>query len=518
MRRTGGLLAAVAAMSGAMVVLAPGAGAATVGGGGDAIQRAIDGAASGETILVEAGTYGAIDFGGKDVEVRSLAGPGETVIDAGGAGTAVTFDGGETRSAVLNGFTVTGGWNASSGAGIHVAFSSPTIVGNIIEGNVGCSGVGLRSYFGSPRIEDNVIRGNSSAPTGYSGCRGGGVYIGGASDAELVGNEIYGNHADAAGGGVELNASGNPLVARNVISGNDASRGGGLESLNANHGRFEQNVIRGNHARVEGGALSWTGPSSDHGFSFVNNTVVANTSDGTADGAVFSYFLQDATFVNNVFAVASGDAFTCGSPYGAQAPSVFASNTLYAGPGADPVGDTCDVSRVSDGNQVTDPMVDTTGAPLRDSPLVDTGASIALVHDVDVIGAARVVDGDGLGGAVIDRGAYESPENLVSAPSAPESLTASFQKRQRARVTWSPPADDGGSAITGYELLVVETGEHQRLSPAVHATTIADVHHTGTYEIRVWATNAAGSGEPAVVVLSGGDDGDGPKCHPKRGC
>ena len=518
MKRTGGLLAAVVTMGAAMVVGTSTAGAATVGGGGDAIQQAIDAAAPGDVVYVEAGSYGPIDFGGKDVEVRSLAGPGATVIDAGGDGTAVIFDGGETRAAVLSGFTITGGWETYQGAGIHIARSSPTIVGNVIENNVGCSGVGIYSSFGSPRIEANVIRGNSSAPTGWSGCRGGGVYIGGASAAELVGNQISGNHADAAGGGVELNAAGDPLVARNVISGNDAARGGGLESLNGNHGRFEQNVIRGNHADVEGGAVHWTGPSGDHAFRFVNNTVVANTSGGDADGAVFTYFIQSASFVNNVFAVTAGDAFTCGDPYSDQRPGVFASNTLYAGPGADPVNAGCGVSRVADGNQVTDPVVDTSGAPGPGSPLVDTGSAVSLAHAVDVVGAARVADGDGSGGATIDRGAFERPAPaVITAPSAPLDLEASFTKRQQALVTWSAPADDGGSPVTGYELVVVETGERQVLSSTARSATISGVPDTGTYEVRLRAVNAVGPGAPAVVTL-GGSGGGGPKCHPKRGC
>lgn len=517
MKRTGGLFAAVVTVGAAMVVATPTAGASTVGGGGSAIQQAIDAAAPGAVIYVEAGTYGPIDFGGKDVEVRSLAGPASTVIDAGGSGTAVTFDGGETRAAVLSGFTVTGGWEPYQGAGIHIASSSPTIVGNVIEDNVGCSGAGIRSSFGSPRIEGNVIRGNTSAPTGWSGCRGGGVYIGGASAAELVGNQILGNHADAGGGGVTLNAAGDPLVARNVISGNDAARGGGLESANANHGRFEQNVIRGNHADAEGGAIHWTGPSGDHAFRFANNTVVANTSGGDADGAVFTYFLQGASFVNNVFAVTAGDAFTCGYPYPAQTPATFTANALYAGPGADPVSTSCAVSRFEDGNQVADPMVDTTGAPVEGSPLVDTGAAVSLAHAVDVVGAARIVDGDGNGSAAIDRGAFERAEVTVTVPSAPQGLAAGFTKRQQARVTWSAPADDGGSPVTGYELVVVETGERQLLPASARSATISGVRDTQSYEIRLRASNSVGAGAPAVVTLEASGDG-GQNCHPKRGC
>ncbi len=103
------------------------------------IQAAIDASVSGDTVLVAPGTYReAIDFNGKIITVESEQGPAVTVIDATGQPTVVTFKSGETRDAILSGFTITGGRNIYSGAGISVSFSSPTIRENIITGNRGC--------------------------------------------------------------------------------------------------------------------------------------------------------------------------------------------------------------------------------------------------------------------------------------------------------------------------------------------------------------------------------------------
>lgn len=78
----------------------------------------------------------------------------------------VLFTGGETRAAVLEGFTLTGG-NAGlafpqfgRGGGIFISLASPTIVGNIVPANVACSGGGLFATFGAPLIVGNTFSGN----------------------------------------------------------------------------------------------------------------------------------------------------------------------------------------------------------------------------------------------------------------------------------------------------------------------------------------------------------------------
>ncbi len=89
----------------------------TVGSGGTydytSIQDAIDGASSGNTINVYAGTYAeAIDFDGKNLTVQSVSGYGTTVINASSTGAtyAVTFDDYEGANAKLIGFTIPKQW------------------------------------------------------------------------------------------------------------------------------------------------------------------------------------------------------------------------------------------------------------------------------------------------------------------------------------------------------------------------------------------------------------------------
>jgi hypothetical protein len=61
---------------------------------GESIQLAINQAQDGDVIEVAPGIYGeSIDFQGKELTVRSVAGAGNTVINGGGTGTTVKIGG-----------------------------------------------------------------------------------------------------------------------------------------------------------------------------------------------------------------------------------------------------------------------------------------------------------------------------------------------------------------------------------------------------------------------------------------
>jgi hypothetical protein len=201
------------------------------------IQKAIDNSNDGDVVIVSPGRYlENINFNGRNITVRGTNPEGwdiveATIIDANGAGSTVTFDSNEPNTAVLTGFTITGGKGSFMdnevvcvkkspwGGGILCNHASPTITHNIITGN---------DVVGTDRV------GNGYQP------KGGGIACFGG-EAVITHNIIHNNNGYDGGG---LRLEGNPLVRNNLIYDNTASFGGGVDIQG---GRLINNTIAANY-------------------------------------------------------------------------------------------------------------------------------------------------------------------------------------------------------------------------------------------------------------------------------
>lgn len=84
------------------------------------IQKAINAASNGCEISVYDGTYNEnINFIGKAITVHSVNGAEKTNIDGNAKGTVVTFNSGEGKDSLLDGFTIINGY-AEKGGGIYI--------------------------------------------------------------------------------------------------------------------------------------------------------------------------------------------------------------------------------------------------------------------------------------------------------------------------------------------------------------------------------------------------------------
>jgi hypothetical protein len=105
------------------------------------IQGGIDRSQDGDTVLVADGIYAGdgnknIDFEGRGIVLISENGPENCIIDSEENGRGFIFQSGENTDAVLSGFKIINGKNASLGAGIKLSDNSNPIIENcIIENN-----------------------------------------------------------------------------------------------------------------------------------------------------------------------------------------------------------------------------------------------------------------------------------------------------------------------------------------------------------------------------------------------
>ena len=145
------------------------------------VQEAVDYTLSGDSIFVYPGIYtGAgnrdIDFGGKELVLKSLESAHTTIIDCGLAGRAFRFHSGESNATVVSGFTLKNGSVTFNGGAILCELtSSPTIQHCVIIGNVvNGFGGGIACDGGSnPVILNNTISKNTANGPFNSG---GGIY------------------------------------------------------------------------------------------------------------------------------------------------------------------------------------------------------------------------------------------------------------------------------------------------------------------------------------------------------
>ncbi len=303
------------------------------------IQSAIDAASSGDTVLVHDGIYvELIDFECKAITIRSVNGPGATVIDGDMKGTVVTFKSGEGAGSVLKGFTITNGVDVYGG-GIYFYGSSPSIANCTISGNSADYGGGICCFYSSPSVANCTISGNYAGYGGgiyfygsspslndctiseNSSSYGGGIYCDNNSSTPIINCTISGNSADYgggiyfngsspsmakctinrnsahAGGGIYCTLSSSPYIINCTVSGNSAINGGGIHCENYSSPPIINCTVSGNSADTSGGGIFCL----DHSSPSVSNCTVSGNSAANSGGGIYCSGSCSPIVVNSIF-------------------------------------------------------------------------------------------------------------------------------------------------------------------------------------------------------------------------
>jgi hypothetical protein len=229
----------------------------------DSIQKAIDNANNGDTIVVLDGTYTGIgnyniDPNALAITIRSQNGAEKCVIDCQSSGRAFVFETSEDANTILDGLTIKGGYSGTNGGAIYCYGSSPTIKNCTMTGN-------------------------------YAAWSGGAVFLEDNANALISMCTMNSNNCEFSGPGICSTGS-SPTLKNCVIAHNTGHYSGGASSLYDSHVTFINCTIANNSADSPIGA---GGVHCGEGDATIVNAILWN--NHSDDGNQIGLYTGDET-------------------------------------------------------------------------------------------------------------------------------------------------------------------------------------------------------------------------------
>ena len=231
------------------------------------LREAIAVAATGDTILIPAGTYtltmGELVIAGKDIALRG-ADPNTTIVASNGLSRVLNIDASEL---LLENLTVTNG-QADEGAGMNIdSWSNVTLSNTVVISNA-ASSIGGGIYFNQEGytltlLNDSKVISNTATNTG------GGIFVNNGDVVIEDGTVSYNTAGEAGGIAIQYSSSlyfndGEISYNQTTITDNGEYPGGGIQVLEGaaylNGGKITNNdSFRGGGVMVENGEVIQAG-------------------------------------------------------------------------------------------------------------------------------------------------------------------------------------------------------------------------------------------------------------------
>ncbi|HEY5251561.1 MAG TPA: fibronectin type III domain-containing protein [Acidimicrobiales bacterium] len=297
-------------------------------------------------------------------------------------------------------------------------------------------------------------------------------------------------------------------------------------------------------AGAESATVNWTDPASDGGSPITGYDVYASTTNPPSTSAPPAATVSGATATS-----ANVTGLTDGTPYyfvvtavnangqsAASAPVVSATPSTVPGAPTSPAASGGNASSTvtwtdpasNGGSPITgyDVYASTTNPPSTTGPPAAT-VSGATATSVNVTGLTNgdtyyfVVTAVNANGQSVASSPVVSATPASTVPGPPTGLSLA-RSGKNLTVTWTAPASDGGSAITGYDVYVsttnppATTGTPAATAPATATSaTIKKLSKTAKYYVVVLAVNANGRSVASSVATTQDKTKTTVTCSPK---